>query len=541
MPEDLSAKRDRLSSELKAIIQTADDAKRELTPEESAAFDAKHAELEAVKGTLERAKKVEDYAPPVLPVVHDRAADDDGAAVRALSREESVRAWVEKQDKYFDEGGRLRIGTIMRAMVLGPLNDIEKRVLGEASDSTGGITVPDITSADFIDKLRAAVVCIRAGARTVPLQSDVTKIARLTADPTAAWRAEAGAVAESDPAFDGVTFAPKSLDVFFKVSRELVEDSLNIEAMLETALIRSFAVELDRAALYGSGTTSQPLGLRNMTSVNQVVMGGGTTAAQLLGFEKPIDTLAELWTDNVSASAMLMAPRTLATLSKLREGATTGQQLIPPSVLTAFPWLQTTSIPITETQAAVTTCSSIFLGDFAQMLFGLRTQMSIEVARELYRGNYQFGFFGHLRADVQVQHQEAFARLVGISVTGAPHVPYALAPAGIRAPVRRLRGPGAEISLRRIPDLERRTGPARARRRAQRRVGVRDVDRGHHRQHAADSVPARCRRARARRRASAVRRAQDATESRPVRRQLLGGDDDGAALARQCVRDAHAR
>jgi hypothetical protein len=48
------------------------------------------------------------------------------------------------------------------------------------------------------------------------------------------------------------------------------------------------------------------------------------------------------------------------------------------------------------------------------MMLGLRTEMQIEVARELYRGNYQFGFFGHLRLDMQVTHPESFARLIGI-------------------------------------------------------------------------------------------------------------------------------
>lgn len=414
MLKDLTAKKDSLASEMRALVDRAKAEQREFTPEENARFDALDADMTAIRGTLERAKKVDDL-PPVLPVVHDRAATDDGAEMRALGREETVRSWVEKSSKYVDDFGRLRLGEVMRAMVTGPRTDLERRALAEGADSTGGITVPDLTSAEFIDRLRAAVVAIRAGARTVPLRSDVTKMARLTTDPTAAWRAEAGAVAESDPAFDGVTFAPKSLDVFFKVSRELVEDSVNIETALETALLRAFAVAVDAACFNGTGTSSQPLGLRNMTSVTQVVMGGGTTAAQLVGFEKVIDTLAALWTANVQTpTAMVLAPRSLATLAKLRESATSGQQLIPPSVLTAFPWLQTSSVPINETQGASTTCSTLYIGDFSAMMLGIRTEMQIEVARELYRGNYQFGFFGHLRMDVQVQHQESFARLVGI-------------------------------------------------------------------------------------------------------------------------------
>jgi len=412
---DLNAKRDRLVTELRAMVDKAQAEKREFTAEENKHFDELHAEVEGVKATIERARKLEDLAPPVPPLVTDRAGDHDGAEVRALRPDESVRSWVEKQAHFFDDAGRLSIGEILRAMVVGPKSDLERRALSEGTDSAGGFTVPDIVMATFIDRLRSAIVCIRAGAVTVPLSSDITKIARLLADPTVAWRAENAAVSESDPTFEAVTFAPKSLDVQFKVSRELVEDSMNIETMLETALLRSFAVEIDRACLYGAGTSNQPMGLRNLTGVNQVVMGGGTTAAQLLGFEKPIDALAALWTANVpSATAMLMAPRTLATLSKLREAATSGQQLIAPSVLTAFPWLQTTSIPISETQGASTTSSSLFFGDFSQMMLGIRTSMQIEVARELYRGNYQFGFFGHMRADMQVTHPEAFARLIGI-------------------------------------------------------------------------------------------------------------------------------
>jgi hypothetical protein len=32
----------------------------------------------------------------------------------------------------------------------------------------------------------------------------------------------------------------------------------------------------------------------------------------------------------------------------------------------------------------------------------------------LFRGSYQFAYFGHLRFDVQVTHPESFGRLIGI-------------------------------------------------------------------------------------------------------------------------------
>ena len=71
-------------------------------------------------------------------------------------------------------------------------------------------------------------------------------------------------------------------------------------------------------------------------------------------------------------------------------------------------------MPINEVHGGASTASSVFLGDWSQMMLGFRTEMTVEVARELFRGNYQFGFFGHLRMEMQLTHPESFGRLIGI-------------------------------------------------------------------------------------------------------------------------------
>jgi len=71
-------------------------------------------------------------------------------------------------------------------------------------------------------------------------------------------------------------------------------------------------------------------------------------------------------------------------------------------------------MPINEVQGGASTASSVFLGDWSEMMLGFRTEMQVEVARELFRGNYQYGFFGHLRMDMQLTHPESFGRLIGI-------------------------------------------------------------------------------------------------------------------------------
>src|SRR5262249_30592202 len=205
---------------------------------------------------------VVDPVPPVPPVV---TRDEDVEVTTAiLAPTDSMRANLQARSLIKQpEFAKLSFGHLARAMITGPRSDLERRALAEGADSSGGVSVPDITYAGFIDKLRSAVVTIRAGARTVPLTSDKTTVARLLTDPAAAWRSENAAVTTQDATFDGVVFTPRSLAVITQCSRELLEDSINIEEILTNAFIRSFAVELDRVALQGSGSAPQPRGVQN--------------------------------------------------------------------------------------------------------------------------------------------------------------------------------------------------------------------------------------------------------------------------------------
>jgi HK97 family phage major capsid protein len=133
--------------------------------------------------------------------------------------------------------------------------------------------------------------------------------------------------------------------------------------------------------------------------------------AALTSYDPILDLLALLWSKNVTAvDTAIMAPRTAATLAKLKE-ATTNAPLARPAVLADWRVLMSANVSITETPG---TASTLYMGDFSQMMLGFRTQMQVEIARELFRGSYQFGYFGHLRFDMQVTHPESFGRLIGI-------------------------------------------------------------------------------------------------------------------------------
>jgi HK97 family phage major capsid protein len=352
-------------------------------------------EADLSKSTGTKAAKRQDD-PPTGEVVEGRI----------LGPRESFRSYVQAQaHRSVDpELAKVSFGQLVRAMVLGPQSAVEQRALAEGADVSGGVTVPEITAAQLIDKLRARLVLTRLGALTIPLESDKTTIARMDTDPLAAWRLENSVVAESDPTFSGVVFQPKTLAVLVKASRELVEDSLNITTALENAFAQSMAVELDRVALQGSGTPPEPQGLRTMAGVHEA------SGATLTNYDSIIDLMTLVAGANATTTGIVMHPRTAGTLAKLKDTQTNPMGV--PSMLEGIPMEATTAVSITE---APGTTSSLYLGQWNELMFGIRATVRVEVLRERYADYLQYGFLAYLRADVAVAHPASFGRLISIA------------------------------------------------------------------------------------------------------------------------------
>jgi HK97 family phage major capsid protein len=417
---ELRQKRGAMVNQTRAILDKADNENRALT----AAEDQEYKKLESLiddigreidreerqlkrEAELARTQGRQGEGVRYLHSDHDHSDAEYEVAGPTLKPTESMTRNLESRGLIHQpEFANLSLGAVMRSMIMGPRNELERRALAEGADSTGGVSVPDITLSRFVDKLRAATVCIRAGAQTLPLTSDKTTIARTSTDPVCAWRSENAAVVESDPAFEGLVFTPRSLAVYFKVSRELIEDSVNIEQALEASLTGSLSVELDRVALQGSGTPPEPRGIQNTTGVGAVAV-----TAAITSWDKFILGLYELWIDSANdPTAIVMHPRTLATVVNFKE-ATTNAPLQTPPVLANIPLLRTTGMSIVESPGTATT---VIIGDFTQLILGIRTGLRIEILREAFATNHQYAFVAHMRADIGLQHPQSFCKLTGI-------------------------------------------------------------------------------------------------------------------------------
>ena len=70
--------------------------------------------------------------------------------------------------------------------------------------------------------------------------------------------------------------APKTIGAFVDYSRRLLlQSSIGVENMIRNDLARVIALEIDRAAIYGTGSSNQPKGIKNTTGVGSVTIAGG--------------------------------------------------------------------------------------------------------------------------------------------------------------------------------------------------------------------------------------------------------------------------
>jgi HK97 family phage major capsid protein len=383
------------------------------TAQERAAYDEASRELEGIVKLLTEERE------------YSAAWEASGATKghRAPSADTEVRynSPLPQGGRFVDLPGAKRTATLThfgeyaQSLMLGR----ESRAQSEGVASEGGNIVPTLYAAPILDLAANQMRIVQAGTKVVPMGSQVVKIGRLDSDPVPSWRAEAAAIAESSAVFGQVTLAAKSLAVHTKVSLELLEDAAPSEIgdVLGNSLARSFALELDRVALYGSGASNQPLGLKGQSGVtitSFVGANGGTFNVTNGWFSSFVDTVGRLRTKNYQPSGVLYSERTNNQFGKAVD-TTNNPLVMPPYLRDAAPHLPTGQIPNNLTVGTSTDCSDFIVGDFQYALLGLRTSFTLMRNTDAFMvSNGQIALVGWLRADFTLARGAAFEILAGL-------------------------------------------------------------------------------------------------------------------------------
>jgi HK97 family phage major capsid protein len=440
----IEERRAQLVGSMREILDRQEAEKRsnpnaKLSAEENARFQRIQAEVGEIDVRLgevreqverdERANRIRrDLGQSTGPSSMDIRSD------KRLGRGQTMRQYMDREIRDQRRGlgaspeRDFNTGAYLRGMATGKWdgNDYERRAMAEGSVSTGGAMVPIDLYSDIVDIVRNSCRVMQAGATVVPLDHYVTNVAKLTADPSPAWRAEGSSITSTGSTFSRLTFTTQTLAAVVVVSRELLEDVPTLGDEISREMALEFALGLDLACLYGAGYGSnQPQGVKNSTwSVTQTSMGTNGAAPSTLSpnsWMLLVNAAYRLITANENGlSGAIMAPRTEKEL--VTAASTINTFVEPPSRLASIgrygtaplEVYSTNQVPVNLTQGSASTASDLFVGDWSQLLVGMRKELKIDVLNEAYAGTGQIGFLGWLRADVVVARPSAFDITVGI-------------------------------------------------------------------------------------------------------------------------------
>ena len=306
-----------------------------------------------------------------------------------------------------DKTGRETRGILVPA-------DVLKRDLSVGTTTAGGHTVStDLMAQSFIGLLRNRSYMMQMATVMAGLNGNVA-IPRQTGGATAYWVAEAGAPTESQQAFDQVTLSPKTLGAYTDFSRKLlVQSSLDIESFVRGDLARVLALEVDRAALHGTGASNQPTGIAATAGIGSVA--GGTnglapTYAHIIGLE------TEVAIDNadIGSLAYVTNAKVRGKLKSTEKASTTGMFVWGEGgTLNGYNAVATNQVASNLVKGASgAVCSAIFFGNWKDLLIGMWSGVDLLV------DPYTASTTGTVRVvamqdvDIAVRHPESFAAML---------------------------------------------------------------------------------------------------------------------------------
>ena len=183
--------------------------------------------------------------------------------------------WSQEAEKRY---GRSPNGVfIPHEVIAGGVRRIQAANVGNLS-AGGALVGADRLDGSFIDYIRASSAFLSSGATVLSgLQGNV-EIGRQTGTSIYYFVGEDVDVTASDLSFGLVNMSPKTIGVRVPVSRRLMlQSSPDIDTLVRNDIFEQLTIGVDKTIGYGTGSSSQPLGLRNINGIAGVAFSGGET------------------------------------------------------------------------------------------------------------------------------------------------------------------------------------------------------------------------------------------------------------------------
>lgn len=253
-----------------------------------------------------------------------------------------------------------------------PLDIIHGRDLIVGTSTMGGYAVgTDMLGGSFIDVLRNKTFVVQAGATVLSGLNGAVAIPSKTTGATSYWVAEGTAPTEGAIVFGQVTMSPKTVGAWVDFSRKLMlQSSVDVESLVRNDLYASLGLEIDRVALNGAGTGSEPAGVLASTSVGTTTIGaqgGAPTWASIVALE----TLVAQGNGDVGALAYFFNSATRGKLKTVAKStAVTDWIWERDNTVNGYRTFVTNQMPSSLTKGTTSSLSAAAFGNWADILIG---------------------------------------------------------------------------------------------------------------------------------------------------------------------------
>jgi len=295
------------------------------------------------------------------------------------------------------EAAAAKLGRSSRGITI-PM-DVLTRDLNVGTASAGGNLVEtQLDSANFIDLLRNASALDQAGATVLTGLTGNVNIPRQSGAATAYWVAESGSPTESQQTIDQISMTPKTCGAFTDYSRKLmIQSSIDVENMVRNDLARVLALEIDRVGLYGSGSSNQPLGLKDTTGVLTEDFAADTpTFSEVVALESDVSGANAL----LGSPVYLMNSAMRGSLKTKAKDSGSGLFVMEGGLVNGYEGVLSNQVA----------SGDLWFGNFADLIIGYFSGLDIMV--DPYTGSTS----GTVRVvalqdvDIAVRHPESFSR-----------------------------------------------------------------------------------------------------------------------------------
>ena len=291
-----------------------------------------------------------------------------------------------------------RMGMAPKGLLV-PNEVLSRSLVAGTASGAGDLIFTDARPESFIDLLRKRNVLTSLGVTVLAGLSGPVAFPKQTGAAQAYWVGEQGEATESEPAVGQVNMSLKTLSAWTRFSRSLMlQSSLDVEMWVRNELTTVMALEQARAMLYGSGTSNEPQGLKNITGINTEDFGAAQpTYAELVSMETKINA------DDADVGAFgYVTGSTIYGGFKTTEKASNTAQFVlePGNTVNSYPVVRSNQVE----------SGDVFLGVWNQVILGLWGALDLQVNpySEDKAGNVRVVV--HQSCDVAVRYPEAFCR-----------------------------------------------------------------------------------------------------------------------------------